>query len=106
MKMLTMAVVLLGMLALLAYTNPSLTRYEEFVGQRVLEEARKQKDPLAGAIGSMFSGFVSSMLVHQTARRDYVFFSTYDTPLGQEHIKALGVLNNFFITEPADFQPR
>lgn len=36
----TAGMVVLGMLALLTYTNPSLNRYEEFVGQRVVEETR------------------------------------------------------------------
>jgi hypothetical protein len=38
-------------------------------------------------------------MTKQTVRKDYVFFSTYDTTFGNEHMQAIGILNNFYITE-------
>ena len=54
---------------------------------------------MAGALGSLLGGFAANLMTKETVRKDYVFFSTYDTAFGNEHIRAIGVLNNFYITE-------
>jgi hypothetical protein len=83
----------------LAYTNPNLNNYDQFISQRITEETRKEKDPMTGMQGSLFGGFAADLMIKQTVRNDYVFFSTYDTAFGNEHIRAIGILNNFYITE-------
>jgi hypothetical protein len=99
MKLFSIVLILIGLLGLLAYTNPKLDNYDQFIGQRITEETRKAKDPMAGALGSLLGGFAANLMTKQTVRKDYVFFSTYDTAFGNEHIRAIGVLNNFYITE-------
>lgn len=99
MKLLSIILILIALLGLLAYTNPKLNNYDQFISQRITEETRKEKDPMAGMLGSLFGGFAADLMIKQTVRNDYVFFSTYDTAFGNEHIRAIGVLNNFYITE-------
>lgn len=99
MKLLSITLILIALLGLLAYTNPQLNNYDQFISQRITEETRKEKDPVAGVLGSLFGGFAADLMTKQTVRNDYVFFSTYDTVFGNEHIRAIGVLNNFYITE-------
>jgi len=99
MKLFSIVLILIALLGLLAYTNPGLNNYDQFISQRITEETRKEKDPMAGALGSLLGGFAANLMTKQTVRKDYVFFSTYDTAFGNEHIRAIGVLNNFYITE-------
>lgn len=98
------AAAILAALGLLAYTNPDLKHYDQFINRELVEQARQQKDPLIGALGSMFSGIASGIVVRQTVRRDYLFFSTYETAIGRQNLKAVGVLNDFVITERPDFK--
>lgn len=88
----------------LTYTNPRIEAYEQFVAQEIQTEMGKHANPLAGLVGSLFGGFAADLLRRQTLRRDYVLFSTYDTALAGQHLRALGVLNNFFVLEHPDFK--
>lgn len=94
----------IGISGLLVYTNPTLTSYEGFVEQQFKEEMLKQQDPLINVFGSLFGGLATNLIIQRTVRHDYVLFSTYDTTFDKEHLKTLGVLNNFFIQEKPDFK--
>lgn len=104
MKLFSITLILIALLGLLAYTNPGLNNYDQFISQRIIEETRKEKDPMAGALGSLLGGFAANLMTKQTVRKDYVFFSTYDTAFGNEHIRAIGVLNNLYITEEPEYK--
>jgi hypothetical protein len=91
--------ILVALFGLLAYTNPKLDNYDQFISQRITEETRKEKDPVAEALGSLLGGLAANLMTKQTVRKDYVFFSTYDTAFGNENLQVIGVLNNFYITE-------
>jgi hypothetical protein len=104
MKLFSITLILIGLLGLLAYTNPKLDNYDQFISQQIIEETRKEKDPMAGSLGSLLGGFAASLMTRQTVRQDYVFFSTYDTSFGNEHLRAIGVLNNFYTTENPKFK--
>ncbi|MGH8474377.1 MAG: DUF4359 domain-containing protein [Methylococcales bacterium] len=103
MKIIISIIALIGITTLLAVTNPKLETYEQFVDQQIKLETRKQQDPLANVIGSLFGGVATNFLIQQTVRQDFVLFSTYDTQFGDEHLKVVGVLNNFYITEKPGF---
>jgi hypothetical protein len=105
MKLFSIVLILVASFGLLAYTNPKLDNYDQFIGERITEETRKIKDPMAGALGSLLGGFAANLMTKQTVRKDYVFFSTYDTAFGNEHLRAIGVLNNFFLTESPESKP-
>lgn len=75
MKLFSIVIILVALFGLLAYTNPKLDDYDQFISQRITEEARKEKDPMAGAIGSLLGGFAAKLMTKQTVRRDYVFLA-------------------------------
>ena len=99
MKLFSITLILIALFGLLAYTNPKLDNYDQFISQRITEKTRTEKDPVEGALGSLLGGFAANLMTKQTVRKDYVFFSTYDIAFGNEHMRAIGVLNNFYITE-------
>jgi hypothetical protein len=99
MKHFLITLILIALLGLLAYTNPTVDNYNQFISQRITEKARKENDLVAGALGSLLGGFAANLMIKQTIRKDYVFFSSYDTTIGNEHMRAIGILNNFYITE-------
>ncbi|MGH8474930.1 MAG: DUF4359 domain-containing protein [Methylococcales bacterium] len=103
MKLIISIIALIGIIILLTVTNPKLETYEQFVDQQIKIETRKQQDPLANVIGSLFSGLATNFVIQQTVRQDFVLFSTYDTQFDDEHLKVIGLLNNFFITEKPGF---
>ncbi len=95
---------LIILLGVLAYTNPSLNNYDDFISQQITEKARKQSDPVVGALGSLLGSVAANLLTTQTARKDYLFFSIYDTTFLNKHVQAIGILNNFFITDDSAFR--
>ena len=99
MKLFSITLILIALFGLLAYTNPKLDNYDQFISQRITEETRKEKDTVAGTLGSLLGGFAANLMTKQTVRKDYVFFSTYDMAFENEHLRAIGILNNFYITE-------
>lgn len=89
-------VVAVTLLAFLTYTNPTMEAYEGFIRKEIIQETRKQ-DGLSKVLGSLFGGFVSGLIANSTIRRDFIIFSFYDTDLGSERLKVIGVLNNFIV---------
>lgn len=100
MRLLSSVIILAGLLGLMAYTNPTLTEYNNFIRQQIVQETQKHKeDTFAKAFGNLLSGVGSSLVTSQTVRTDYLFFSVYEARLGKERVKALGVFNNFLLIE-------
>jgi len=103
-KSIAVTIVIVVLLGLLAYTNPTLDSYESFVRQQIIRES---KTDVKKALGLFLGGFASRFVASQTVRRDYIFLSTYDTEFGGEHLRTLGILNNFIIMEtPRSFKAR
>ncbi|MBK7493355.1 MAG: DUF4359 domain-containing protein [Nitrosomonas sp.] len=99
MPSLTKTIVAVTLLALLTYTNPSMEAYEKFIHEQILQETRTQDD-LTKFFGSLFGGFVSSLITNSTIRRDFIILSFYDTDFGGEQLKVVGILSNFFVISP------
>lgn len=97
-KPLITTIIAVALLGLLTYTNPQQDRYESFVQQEILRST-SQQGGLTGIFGSLFGKVAGSLIADETVRKDYVFFSTYETDLGEDRIKAIGALNNFFLLE-------
>lgn len=85
-------------LGLLAYTNPRMDHYEHFIQQKVVRGAN-ERGGLAQVFGPLFGKMAGSIVANATVRNDYVFFSTYETHLGNERLRAIGALNNFYLLE-------
>ncbi|MGQ0591270.1 MAG: DUF4359 domain-containing protein [Gammaproteobacteria bacterium] len=84
----------------MAYTNPTLDSYQQYLRQSILKGSKQQENPVEQALGAVLSGVASGVIASQTVRTDYVFWSTYETPLtDSERLRAVGVLKNFFMIE-------
>jgi hypothetical protein len=107
MKSISYTIFIVALLGLLAYTNPTLDSYESYVHQQVIQEVKKESNNLDRALGYFIVGIASSVVTNQTVRKDYVFLSIYDTNIVNEHLKVLGILNNFFALEiPQSLKPK
>ena len=92
---LSSTIVVLSIVGLLAFTNPKLDSYEQYIHQLITQEANK-RDDVTRTMGTLFGGVASSLITSSTVRNNYVLFSTYDSNLGTRHLKFVGVLGNFF----------
>ncbi|MGH8471023.1 MAG: DUF4359 domain-containing protein, partial [Gammaproteobacteria bacterium] len=85
---------------LLAYTNPTLDSYQQYLRQSILKESKRQENPVEEALGTLLGGVASGVIASQTMREDYVFWSTYETRLADsERLRAVGLLKNFYVLE-------
>ncbi|MGH8478666.1 MAG: DUF4359 domain-containing protein [Gammaproteobacteria bacterium] len=86
--------------ALLAYTNPTLDSYQQYLRQSILKGSKRQENPVEQALGTLLGGVASGVIASQTVRTDFVFWSTYETPVtDSERLRAVGLLKNFFVLE-------
>jgi hypothetical protein len=105
MKLLTFVILLVAVLGLMAYTNPSMDDFGNYVRQNVIQESRKEaKNPFGQFLGSIAGGIAGSLVSSQTIRTDFLFFSLYELQLGKERLKALGIFRNFLLLEKPDFK--
>lgn len=100
MKAIIWVSLVIALLGLLAYTNPSMDDYDRFVHQAILKETHpEQSNQPLQMLAPLLSGLVSSYVTSQTLRSDYVFFSLYEARLGDKRLKAFGLLKNFIVLE-------
>ena len=86
--------------ALLAYTNPTLDSYQQYLQQSILKQAKRRENPVEQALGIALGGVASGVIASQTVRTDYVFWSTYETRLTDgKRLRAVGLLKNFCVLE-------
>ncbi len=104
MKNLSLAILLVALMALLAYKNPTLEDYNHYLRMSISQELQKEsREGLDQIFSSFLSGIASGVVTSQTVRRDFVFFSLYTAPVGDEELKVLGVLSNFIVLEKPRF---
>ena len=96
MKSLIVTILGVATLGLMAFTNPKMADYEQFIRKEIINDTKKSDD-LSQALGLLFGGIASSLATSATVRSDYVFLSIYDTTFGEDHVRVLGALNNFFV---------
>ncbi len=100
MKSIVSALFVIAAGALLAYTNPTLDSYQQYLQQSILKQAKQKESPIEQALGTLLGGVASGVIAGQTVRTDYVFWSTYETRLtDSERLRAVGVLKNFYVLE-------
>jgi hypothetical protein len=100
MKSIVSALFVIAAGALLAYTNPTLDSYQQYLQQSILKPAKRRENPVEQALGTVLGGVASRVIASQTVRTDYVFWSTYETRLtDRERLRAIGVLKNFHVLE-------
>ena len=105
MRSLATVIALIALLGLMAFTNPSMDDFGNYVRQRVIQESQKEmKDPFSQLLGSLMGGLAGGLVSSQTVRTDYIFFSMYELRVGKEGMKALGIFRNFVLLEEPDFK--
>ena len=105
MKSLAIIIVLVAMLGLMVYTNPSMDDLCNYVRQYVMKESQKRiKESQGQFLSTILGGIAGSVLSSQTIRTDYVLFSTYEVQFGKERFKALGIFRNFILLEKPDLE--
>jgi hypothetical protein len=106
MKHLISIIIVIALLGLMAYTNPTMENYTDYIRQSVIKETQKQRDDHVGQLLSpMLGGIAGNLVTSQTVRTDYVFFSIYKLGFGKERLKALGIFKNFMILEKPKLKP-
>ncbi|MGI0025480.1 MAG: DUF4359 domain-containing protein [Nitrososphaera sp.] len=98
MKSVLITIIIIALSGLLVFTNPTMDSYEQFVHQKIIQEATKQ-DHLSQAVGLLFGGIASHLLANATIRQDCLLLSVYYTDFGNDHLRALGILNHFIVLE-------
>lgn len=98
MKSMSIVIILLVLLGFLAYTNPTLSQYGDFLKDEISDEVG-QGGNAEKALGRLIGGLAGGVLTTATTRTDYLFLSIYETDLGMGEIKCLGIVNNFFVLE-------
>jgi hypothetical protein len=105
MKSLPIVIASIALVGLMAYTNPSMDDFGNYVRQYVIKESQKEmKDPLGRFLTSILGGIAGGVVSTQTVRTDYILFSTYEVQWGKERFKALGICRNFVLLEKPDLK--
>ena len=100
MKSIVISLLVITFGGLLAYTNPTVDSYQQYLHQSILKQAKQKANPVEQALGTVLGGVASGVIASQTVRTDYVFWSTYETRLtDRERLRAIGVLKNFYVLE-------
>ena len=105
MKSSAIIIVLVALVGLMVYTNPSKDDLGNYVRQYVMKESQKRmKDPQGQFLSTILGGIAGSVMSSQTVRTDYILFSTYEVQFGKERFKALGIFRNFILLEKPDLK--
>ncbi|MHC1745145.1 MAG: DUF4359 domain-containing protein [Syntrophobacteraceae bacterium] len=100
MKTLSIVIVLVAVVGLMVYTNPTMNDFDTYIRQSVIKESEKQtRDSMGRFLGSIVGGLAGTVVTSQTVRSDYLIFSLYEARLGTEKLKALGICKNFILLE-------
>jgi len=109
MKLLSLIVIMVAVLGLMAFKNPSPDDYNNYVRQVVVKEMQKKAEqegggPFGQMLAPLLGNLAGGLMASQTVRSDYIFFSLYEARLGTERLKLLGILAHFFVLEKPDIK--
>jgi hypothetical protein len=105
MKSIVITIVLVALVGLMVYTNPSKDDLGNYVRQYVMKESQKKmKDPPGQFLSTILGGIAGGVMSSQTVRTDFILFSTYEVRFGKERFKALGIFRNFILLEKPDLE--
>ena len=95
MKLISLTLFIIAIVALLVYTNPTMDEYTEFAGQQIVKRS-DSKNEQNGVLSSMLSNVAGALAAGSTTRRNFVLFSIYRTTSGPKPQECIGILDNFF----------
>jgi len=88
--------VILAVLAVLFATNPTESKFKEFLTEKVRTE-NKIDDPVESWITEIVSGTSARIEGLTTNRKEYYLFSTYEIGLSGNRKLYLGMLDHFIL---------
>jgi hypothetical protein len=108
--LLTVLVILLAVAVLLAATNPTTEQYSEFLekslaralermGEDSAQETAHEKQMIRNVIKSQGKQVIQALTRSNTTRRNYGFFSIFETTALGVSVEVVGVANRFFPRE-------
>ncbi len=62
MKSIVSALFVIAVGALLAYTNPTLESYQQYLRQSILKQAKRRENPVEQALGAVLGGVASGVI--------------------------------------------
>lgn len=90
-----MTALIIGLIAaFFITTNPSKADFQYYIKDSINRGA-EQEGWLMGAVLKLTSGLTSSAIEYSTYRRDYLFFSVYETDLMGNRMVFIGAANSF-----------
>jgi len=109
MKLLSLIIAIVALLGLMAFKNPNLDDYNNYVRQVVVKEFQKTAEkegggPFGQMLAPLLGNLAGGLMASQTVRSDYIFFSIYEARLSGERLKLLGILSQFFVLEKPEFK--
>ena len=97
---------------ILLFTNPSSKKYEEFATEQLVIYAKENvcssnsgnledaiKSQLCNLMIDTGRGQVPRLIQETTQRRNYLFFSIYETDLFLYQFETIGIFNDFYILD-------
>lgn len=96
MKAIITTIILIGLVLLLAVTNPSPEQHSNYLRQEMSEQAKEESE-MTQALVVLFGGVAEEVLANATTRKNYLLFSVYSTGMASDELVVLGVLGNFFV---------
>lgn len=96
MKAIITTIILIGLVLLLAVTNPSPEQHSNYLRQEMSEQA-KHEGEMTQAIVLLFGGMAEEVLANATTRENYLLFSVYSTGMADNDLMVLGIIGNFFV---------
>jgi len=76
-----------------------MDQYEQYVRQELFKDA-SAKGQVGQTLGTMFSGIASHFIADATLRHDCFLASIFESDFGDNHLRALGILNHFIKLDP------
>lgn len=85
------AVLVCLVIIILAISNPSKSEYVSWLKSRLMEDLESD-NPIVMTLTSIVGG---PLIETSTSTRNYAVFSVFETKVGSESIRILGILRNF-----------
>lgn len=87
----TTLIIVVGVVGLLAATNPSLSSYVAWFDQSVTTHS----SALVSTLASIFAGPLRSLIANNTIQQNWIVLSIYHTTLMGQQVTVLGILEHF-----------
>ncbi|MGI6549041.1 MAG: DUF4359 domain-containing protein [Syntrophomonadales bacterium] len=86
--------------AVMVSTNPTKEQYVEWAVSQLSNATQNEQDSIEEILKDWgIRTFAPSVIRETTSQRNYYLFSLYTTQIGEDHVTAVGALNQFVFIE-------